>query len=285
MPNRRALVVAVWLCGSAAVCPATAQTGDPTARRDVEDVLGAHPHDEADEDGPRSGAITAYAALGVAYSTNAAWSRSNSFGAAFATPTLGLEVAPIQAGRWSVGAGAKVDADLYITHRANDLGEGRLEGYVYATRSLGRGAVTLEAVALTTRSDDFSNHDFNLQAISLAYELTLAGADVSFSVDQDASDLPELRRRRLNVIAARDLVRPFLGYDVSIKAEARFSDFTDGLNSERNDVMTAGVLTAERLLTSGWALEWRAALLHRFSNRDAARFGAIELAAEVVRRF
>lgn len=155
----------------------------------------------------------------------------------------------------------------------------------YASRPLGAGTLTVETVGLAARTDGFADPLYELAIVSLAYDLSLRGADLTASFDREGSDLPELRRSRFSLIVSRELSTALWNHAVAIKGEMRFSDFTGGANRGRNDTLSALVLTAKRPLNPDWTLEWRAALLRRFSNRREAEFDALDLGLEITRRF
>ncbi len=276
-------------CGAflAALCAggaAFAQERDPTGSFDTRDAMGLMPHDvsrlpTAEEAAGR--AITFNASLAGTYTTNAGRTRFDADDTVFLTPGLGLNVTPVSLGGWDVGGGALIDADYFDN---DDFGEGRMEAFAFAEHGLGAGTLTAEAIVLGIYSDDFSDHDLTLYIGDLTYSVSHGPVSADIGVDYEHSDLPEARRGRVSATLAYTLPQPQLGYELTLEADAAFSDFVDGANSNRNDVVAALTVIAERAF-GAWTLEWEAGFINRFSNRESARFTSMDLMVEVGRDF
>jgi hypothetical protein len=284
----------LFACGTVAaalVAPAAgaqAQDADPSARYDIDDVLGRHPHDVQElpsVEAARGRPVTVDLSLDGTYSTNAGASRFDPTDTGYVTPGLGVSVTPVSLGGWSVGAGALLDADFYTDDHDDDLGEGRLEGFVFAEHGLGPGTFTAEFILLGVFDNEFADQDFRLEISDLTYSVSSRGFTGEVSAEYQHSDVPELRRTRLTGMIGYQLPEPQLGYVMTIEGDVAFSDFDGGTNQNRNDTTAALVLIAERDLGRGWALEWEAAFVRRFSNRELSRFTALELGVEISKGF
>lgn len=281
-------------CGSLAAAllgptvGAAAQEADPTARYDIDDVLGRHPHDVQDlpsVEEARGRPVTFNVSLGGTYSTNAGASRFDPTDTGYVTPGLGVDVTPVSLGGWSVGGGALIDADYYTDDHDDDFGEGRLEGFAFAEHGVGPGTFTAEFILLGVFDNEFSEQDFRLEISDLTYSVSSRGLTGEVSAEYQGSDVPELRRTRVTAMVGYQLPEPQLGYTMTIEGDVAFSDFNGGANSNRNDALAGLVLIAERELAPGWSLEWEAAFVRRFSNRELSRFTALELGVEVTKAF
>ncbi|HEY9237071.1 MULTISPECIES: cupredoxin domain-containing protein [Phenylobacterium] len=275
--------VVVALAGAA-----KAQEADSTGRYDIDDALRRHPHDIGELptiEAARGRPVTFDLSLRGVYTTNAGTTPSDRIETGYLTPGLGVSVTPVPLMGWSVGAGAAIDGDYYNSDYDDQVGEGRLEGFVYAQRPLGSGTLTAEFVMLGVYADDFSEKDFHLAISNLTYSASLGPIDAELSAEYEHSDVPEERRTRLAALAAHTLAEPQLGYDLTIEGDLIFSDFNGGTNARRNDVTAALVLLAERELGEGLWLTWEAAFVNRFSNRERSRFTAIDLGVEISKAF
>lgn len=261
---------------------------DPTARYDIDDILGRHPHDVSelpDEEEARGRRLGAELGLAGTYATNAGSSRFNAVDAGYVTPSLGVDVFPVSLGGWSVGGGVVIDADFYGGGHDDAFGEGRLEGFAFASHSLGPGTLTAEGILLGIFSNDFSEQELNLYIANLTYSMNTHGVDLGGTVEYQDSDIPELRRARFVGKMGHTIAQPILGYSVTVEGDLAVSDFTGGLNSDRRDATTGLVLIAEREIARGWALEWEVAVIRRFSNRPESEFSALNLGVEFARSF
>lgn len=267
---------------------ACAQDMDPTARYDIDDAMGRHPHD-VDElptvEEARGQAITFDVSLEGTYSPNAGATRSNRIDTGYVTPGLGVNVTPVPLAGWSVGGGAVIDGDYYTSNYDDDLGEGRIEGFAFAEHPLGPGTFTGEFVWLGIYDNGFSDKDFHLAITDLTYSASLGPLDTEVSAEYQDSDVPELRRTRLTAMVGHTLAEPQLGHEITIEGDLAFSDFNGGANASRNDVTAALVLIAERELGSGLSLTWEAAFVNRFSNRERSRFTALDLMVGIAKAF
>jgi len=265
-----------------------AQEIDPSARYDIDDAMGRHPHD-VDElptvEEARGRPITFDVSLGGTYSTNAAATRQDRTDTGYVTPALGMSITPVSAGGWSIGGGALLDGDYYTSNYDDDLGEGRLEGFVFAEHSVGPGTFTGEFIWLGIYDNEFSEQDFYLGISDLTYSLSLGPLDTEVSAEYQDSDVPELRRTRLTAMVGHTLAEPQFGHEITIEGDVAFSDFNGGANASRNDVTAALVLIAERDLGSGFSLSWEAAFVNRFSNRERSRFTSLDLGVEIAKAF
>lgn len=267
---------------------ARAQEIDPSARYDIDDAMHRHPHD-VDElptvEEARGRAITFDVSLGGAYSTNAAATRSDRTDTGYLTPALGMSITPVSVAGWSIGGGALIDGDYYSSNYDDDLGEGRLEGFVFAEHPLGPGTFTAEFIVLGTYDNEFSEQDFHLEIGDLTYSMSAGPLETEVSAEYQDSDVPELRRTRLTAMVGHTLAEPQFGHEITIEGDVAFSDFNGGANSNRNDVTAAIVLIAERDLGSGFALSWEAAFVNRLSNRERSRFTSLDLGVEIAKAF
>jgi hypothetical protein len=261
--------------------------GDPTARYDIDDARHRHPHEVSELPTQEKAAgrpITFDLSLAGVYSTNAGADRSNRVDTGYVTPGFGINVTPVSAAAWDIGGGALIDGDYYSRTKYDDQwGEGRLEGFIFATRPLGPGDFTAEYILLGVFSNDFSDHDFNLGISDLTYSVDGSVLNAEVSAEYQSSNV--LRRSRLTAMVGHTLAQPQFGYEITVEGDVAFSDFNGGANQNRNDVVAALTLTADKALGRDWSLEWSAAFINRFSNRDASRFTALELGVEINKAF
>lgn len=261
---------------------------DPTARYDIDDVLGRHPHDVSelpDDEEARGRHLGFELGLAGTYATNAGTSRFNSIDAGYVTPSLGVDVFPVSLGGWEVGGGVVIDADFYGGGHDDAFGEGRLEGFAFASHELGPGSFTAEGIVLGIFSNDFSEQELNLYIGNLTYSMATHGVNLEGTVEYQDSDIPELRRARLVGRLGHTIGEPILGYSVTVEGDLAVSDFTGGANADRRDATTGLVLMAEREVARGWSLEWEVAVIRRFSNRSESEFSALDLGVELSRSF
>jgi hypothetical protein len=279
------VAAAAVMAAGGGVC---AQEADPSARYDIDDALHRRPHDVSElpsVEEARGRAVTFDVSLGGVYSTNAGATRFDRIETGYVTPALGVNVTPLPLFGWDVGGGAMIDADYYDSTYDDDLGEGRLEGFVFAESPVGPGTFTAEFIYIGTYTNDFSDHDFDLKIVDLTYGASRGGLDAEVSAEYQDSDVPELRRTRLTAMLGHTLAEHQFGHEVTIEGDVAFSDFTSGANSNRNDVTAALVLIAERDLGRGLSLKWEAAFVNRFSNRERSRFTALDLGVEIAKAF
>lgn len=276
--------VLVALCSGVA----QAQGYDPAARYDIDDVMGRHPHDVSElptREEARGRPVTFDLSMSGTYSSNAGSVRTDPIDAGYLTPAFGINVTPVAVGGgWDIGGGALIDADYY-TSDDDAFGEGRLEGFAFASRTLGPGVFTAEVILIGIFSNDFNDHDLDLRIADLTYSVEMGPLDAEVSAEYQGSDIAELRRARLTAMVGHTWDTPVLGHEVTLEGDVAFSDFNDGLNTNRNDATAAVVLVAEKDLGHGWSLEWEAALVHRFSNREQSRFDAFDLGVTVAAAF
>lgn len=267
---------------------AWAQEIDPSARYDIYDALHRYPHDVTElptTEEARGRPVTFDLSLGGTYSTNAAAVPSDRDDTGYVSPAFGIGVTPVPLGGWSVGGGALIDGDYYADDYDDDLGEGRLEGFVFAQHQLGPGTLTGEFILLGIYDNGFSDRDFHLEISDLTYGMSIGALDAEVSAEYQDSDVPELRRTRLTAMIGHTLAEPQFGHAISIEGDLAFSDFNGGGASNRNDVTAALVLIADRDLGNGFSLSWEAAFVNRFSNRAESRFTALDLGVEIAKSF
>jgi hypothetical protein len=279
------LLTAVLL---AAADAASAQGIDPTARYDIDDVLHRHPHDISNlptQESSGGRPITFNFSLAGTYTTNAGATNTNAIDTAYVTPSLGLSVTPVSLAGWGIGGGAVADADYYSGSYDERFGEGRLEGFIFATHPLGTGNITAEFIQLGIFSNDYKDHHFNLSISNVTYSVNHRGLVAEVAAEYEDSTIPELRRTRVTAMLGHTLPEPQFGYNITVEGDVAFADFNGGANSNRNDTTAALVLIADKNLGRGWGLEWEAAFVNRFSNRDPSRFTALELGVEINKSF
>lgn len=277
------VVMAVALCGGVA----QAQDYDPSARYDIDDITRRHPHDVSElptREKARGRPVTFELSMSGTYTTNAGSDRTDPVDAGYVTPAFAINITPLSANGWDIGGGAFIDADYY-TRDDNAFGEGRLEGFAFASRPVGPGVFTAEFILIGVFSNDFNNHDFDLRIADATYSMGIGALDAEVSAEYQDSDIAELRRWRLTGMVGHTWDTPVLGHEITLEGDLAFSDFNDGLNTNRNDVTSALVLIAEKDLGHGWSLEWEAALVHRFSNREETRFDAFDLGVTIAAAF
>lgn len=277
------LAAALLLPGAAA-----AQALDPTGRYDLDEALRRHPHDpdqlpSAEEAGRRP--IRIELSLAGTYSGNPGPTRRDRSPAGYATPGLSLDLGPIDLAGWGVGGGAGIEGDYYAGADDDRFGEGRLEGFVFASHALGPGTLTGEVVVHSVFDNDFGQQHFRLLIGALDYTVRRGPITLDLDAEYEDADTPELRRTRLASTLAYAPSQPLLGHRMTFEGGLAFSDFNGGANASRNDVVAALALIAARPLGRGWSVEWEAALVRRFSNRDASRFHTFDLGVELTRRF
>lgn len=263
---------------------------DPTARYDIDDILGRHASDIKNlptQEGAQGRPITFSVDLSGTFTTNAG-AASNSINAvstAYVSPAFSVDVTPVTLAGWSVGGGGQLDADYYGGSYNNRFGEARAEAFAFGERTVGPGTFTAEAVYLGTFNNDFTNHQFNLYIGDLDYGFKLGPVNADISGEYEGSEIPELRRTRVNGSLAWTVPEKALGYEIVLEADAAWGHFLAGANNGRNDLTAAGLLIAEKKLGNGWSLEWEGAYVNRQSNRAASRFDALELVGEIGKRF
>ena len=272
----------------AAAGGASAQRADPTARYDIDDLLHRHPHDisnlpSQEKSGGRP--ITFNVSLGGTYSTNAGESNTDTIDTGYVTPSIGLSVTPVSLAGWGIGGGAVADADYYTGKYDDRFGEGRLEGFIFATHPVGPGDFTAEFIQLGIFSNDYQDHHFNLSISNVTYSVDHHGLLAEVAAEYEDSDIPELRRTRVMAMLGHTLPEPQFGYDITVEGDVAFADFNGGANNNRNDTTAALVLLADKKLGRGWGLEWEAGFVNRFSNSEASRFTALVLGVEVSKSF
>jgi hypothetical protein len=288
------------LVGGALVAMSVAASGgaavaapgiDPTARYDIDDILGRHASDTQNlptEEGAQGRPITFSVDVAGTFTTNAGATSNanNAVATGYVTPSFSVDVTPVTIAGWSVGGGAQFQGDYYSGSYNNRFGEAQTEGFAFAERKAGPGTFTAEAIYLGTFNNDFTNHQFDLWIGDLDYSVKLGPAvTADISGEYEGSEIPELRRTRVNGTLAYAVPGKALGYDLILEADAAWGHFDAGANSGRNDLTAAGVLIAEKKLGDGWSLEWEGAYVNRQSNRAASRFDALELVGQIGKRF
>lgn len=280
--------IAAGLAFAGALCCGAAQAQDPSGSYDIDDAMRRQPHDVSElptREQARGRPITFELSVMATYTTNAGLDRTDPIDAGYATPAFAIDVTPVSVGGWDIGGGALLDGDFYTGGHDDEFGEGRLEGFVFATRPVGPGEFTAEFIMIGTFSNDFSDHDFDLRILDATYAVDIGALNAEFSAEYQDSDVAELRRARLTAMLGHTWDRPVFGYEITLEGDLALSDFNDGLNTNRNDATAALVLIAEKDLGRGWSLEWEAALVHRFSNREETRFDAFDLGVTIAAAF
>jgi hypothetical protein len=287
-----AALVAVTLAagGSAALA---APRGDPTGGYDIRDILGRNAHDLANlptQEEAQGRPITFSVDVTGIFSTNAgpspASDPNDAVATAYVTPAFSVDVTPVTLSGWSVGGGMQLDGDYYGGSYNNRFGEARAEAFAFGEHTVGPGTFTAEAVYIGFFNNDFTNHQFNLYIGDLDYGFKLGPAvKADISAEYEGSEIPELRRTRVNGTLAYTVPQKAFGYELILEADAAWGHFDAGANSGRNDGTFAGVMIAEKKLGNGWSLEWEGAYVNRQSNRAASRFDALELVGEIGKRF
>lgn len=281
-------VAAVVFASETAFAQDPDPTPDPTARYDIDDVLGRHPHDVSklpDNEEARGRRLGFELGLAGTYATNAGASRFNAIDAGYVTPSLGVNVFPVALGGWEVGGGLVIDGDFYAGGHDDAFGEGRLEGFAFASHDLGPGLLTAEGIVIGMFSNDFSEQELNLYIGNLTYSMRTHGANLEGTIEYQDSDIPELRRARIVGKIGHTIEEPILGHSVTVEGDLAVSDFTGGVNADRRDATTGLALMAEREIGRGWTLEWDVAVIRRFSNRSESEFSALDLGVEFSRSF
>jgi hypothetical protein len=267
---------------------AAAQVADPTAHYDIDDILNRHPHDVSELPTvaeARGRPVTFNLSGAGTYTSNAGSSRFDEVDTGYVTPGFGIDVTPVSFYGWNIGAGAQIDGDYYAGDYNDAFGEGRIEGFAFADHALGPGTFTAEYIALAIFDNDFSEQDVRLEISDLTYSISSGNVIGEVSAEYHDSNVPELRRTRLTAMAGYAFPTPLLGHVVTVEGDIIFSDFNGGANHNRNDTIAALALIAGKDLGYGWSVEWEAALVNRFSNRDVSRFTAFDLGVEIVKTF
>ncbi len=281
-----AAALAALLFGTAG--NADAQADDPTGGYDIDDVMHRQPHSVSELptiEAARGRPITFNLSGAGRYTSNAGATRTNDIDTGYVTPGFGIDVTPVSLGGWAIGGGALLDADYYAGDYNDDFGEGRIEGFAFASHRLGPGTFTAEYIALAIFDNEFNDQDFRLNIADLTYSISSGNIFGEISAEYHDSSLSALRRTRLTGLVGYAFPDPQFGYDLSVEADLAFSDFNSGSNSGRNDTVAAIVFIAESDLGAGWSVEWDAAIVNRFSNRELSRFTAVEAGVEVTKVF
>lgn len=282
------LAVALAAVGRAAVA---APGIDPTARYDINDILRRHASDIPNlptQEEANGRPITFSVDLAGTFTTNAGatGNPNNAVATAYVTPAFSVDVTPVTVASWNVGGGMQLDADYYGGSYNNRFGEARAEAFAFGEHTVGPGTFTAEAVYIGFFNNDFTNHQFNLYIGDLDYGFKLGPAvKADISAEYEGSEIPELRRTRVNGTLAYTVPQKAFGYELILEADAAWGHFDAGANSGRNDGTFAGVMIAEKKLGNGWSLEWEGAYVNRQSNRATSRFDALELVGEIGKRF
>jgi hypothetical protein len=289
-----AALVAFTLIAGATVAVAAPEI-DPTARYDIDDILGRHASDVENlptQEEAQGRPVTFSVDLSGTYTTNAGTTvfaptsnANNAVGTGYVTPSFTIDVTPITLAGWNVGAGAQLESDFYGGSYNNRFGEGRAEGVAFADRPVGPGTLTAEAIYLATYSNDFTQNQGDFWIGDLDYDIKLGPLNADFAAQYQGTTVVALRRARVSGSLAYTVPGRALGYEISLEADLLWSHFDAGPSIGRQDLTAAGALVASRRLGNGWSLDWKAAYVNRMSNRPLSRFDALDLVAELGKRF
>jgi hypothetical protein len=282
---RRRRLLALPLAVLCVVSGAHAQEADHTDRGDVEDFRehedGLPEPYEVGADGMPSPSWSLEASAPLLRDTNPFWARDGSSDALLAAPSATLAYShPRVFPGWDLELSARASADVF-SHDPEELNEARL----YAAATLFHRIGNAGALSFTVRArwsyigKSFGDFDQAQQRYIVMFVPTLSD-NVWASVSAEYRDSSRASERRMIGTASFDwTMLDSEEVRLGFFQEFAFSTFTEGANEGRNDLLSLSelLLTPKLGLPTGMRLGVAATLFHRFSNREASRFTAIQV--------
>ncbi|MBO9519222.1 MAG: hypothetical protein J7493_14250 [Porphyrobacter sp.] len=284
------------MAGAILLAPASAiaQNADHSDRGDVSDF---REHEEDGEPQPYEFGLDGKPkpswslAVGefALYDTNPFWDADGSEDALLFSPSVGLTYShPNLVSGWDLELGAGVDADLF-SNNPDELNEGRLNfsaTVFHAIPDVGTLSFGFRA-RWVYLGDSFGDFDHSLQRYLIVFAPDISDK-VGISLSGEYRDSGVAANRRFigtvnfdaSIVDTPDVAVGFF-------QEFSYSAYTAGLNDGRDDLLSMSevTLTPNLGLPDGANLALAAILFHRFSNREAARFTAIQVGPTFGYRF
>lgn len=276
-----------------AVAPAAhAQEADHTDRGDVADFREhddgrPEPYERGLDGRPRA-SWTLEAGAPVVLDTNPFWAAGGSPDALLVTPSLALDYAhPQLMPGWDLELRARADADIF-SRDPDELNEARLEAAATLFHRIG-DAGTLSFGFRNRWSytgKDFGDFDQSQQRYTAVFAADFA-SNLWASLGFEYRHSTDPSQRRAIGTASFDWSIETGGVRVGLFQELAFSDFVAGSNDGRRDLLSLSELslTPALALPPGMRLGLTASLFHRFSNRETARFTAVQVGPNIRLRF
>lgn len=217
--------------------------------------------------------------------TNPFWAADGSQDALLAAPSLSVTYShPQLVPGWDLELSAGADADIY-SRDPDELNEARLDAAVRAFHRVGNaGTLSFGFRARWSYvGEDFSDFDHAQQRYTVTFASSLSD-DIRTAVSAEYRDASAAEDRRFLgtvnfdwTMLDNEAVR--LGFFQEFAA----SSFIAGTNDGRNDLLSLSELslTPDLDLPDGVRLGVIAALFHRFSNRNASQFTALQVGARL----
>jgi hypothetical protein len=221
--------------------------------------------------------------------TNPFWASDGSKDAVLVVPSVGLTYAhPGLVPGWDLQLGAAADADIF-SRDADDLNEARLDATATVFHALGNaGTLSLGVRARWFYvGQDFNDFDHAQQRYIVSFAPNIAD-NLWASVSAEYRDASVAEDKRVLGTANLDWTM-VENQDVRLGffQELAFSGFTGGANDGRRDLLSLSelLLTPGLRMPDGVRLGLAVTLFHRFSNREASRFTALQVGPRVGFRF
>ena len=217
--------------------------------------------------------------------TNPFWAADGSQDALLAAPSLTLGYAhPQLVSGWDLELSAGADADIY-SRDPEELNEARLETTARVRHRIeNAGTLTVGFRARWSYvGKDFSDFDHAQQRYSVAFSPDVSN-NLWMSVSAEYRDASAAAQKRLLGTAEIDwTVLENQDVRLSFFQELAFSHFTAGSNEGRDDLLSLSELSLapDMGLPEGMELGVTATLFHRFSNREASRFTALQVGVDL----
>lgn len=221
--------------------------------------------------------------------TNPFWARDGSKDAMLVVPSL--EVAyrhPQLLPGWDLELRGGGDADVF-SRDPDELNEGRLDARAKVFHALGNaGTLSLGVRARWIYlGQDFNDFAHAQQRYTVSFAPNISD-DIWASVSAEYRDASVAEEKRVMGTVNLDWTM-VENQDVRLGffQEFAFSGFTGGANDGRRDLLSLNelLLTPGLRMPDGVQLGVAATLFHRFSNREASRFTAIQVGPRVGFRF
>lgn len=273
---------------------ALAQDADHSDRGDVSDFR-EHAEDGKPEpykiglDGEPEPSWSLSVGAPILYDTNPFWDPDGSDDAILFAPSIGLTYShPGLLPGWDLELNGGADADLF-TRDPDELNEARLSADATVFHQIGKaGTLSFSFRARWIYlGESFGQFDQSQQRYVVGFAPNISNkVGISLSGEYRDSSRSESRRfiGRINfdvtAIETRDV-------RVGLFQEFDYSSYFSGANDGREDLlsMTEVMLTPTFALPPGTRLSLAATLFHRFSNRAASRFTAVQIGPTLGFRF
>lgn len=269
-----------------------AQEADHSDRGDVSDF---REHEEEPEpyeyglDGKPKPSWSASIGLPLLADTNPFWSSDGSDVALLAAPSVGVTYAhPQLLPGWDLELRTGAAADIF-SHDPDELNEARLDASARVLHQLGNaGTLSFGFKARWNYiGKNFGDFDHAQQRYTVMFAPNISDA-IWTSVTAEYRDASQDSEKRfLGTVNLDWTMLDNENLRLGFFQEFAYSHFTAGTNDGRQDLLSLSeLLLAPKLdLPDGAQLGVAATLFHRFSNRDASRFTALQIGPSVNVRF